>query len=40
MPGGCLAGAKRFCQANGHYAGLGPVANGTGLNTTVICLDL
>jgi hypothetical protein len=39
-PGGCLAGAKRFCQVNNHYAGFGPVANGTGQNTTVICLDL
>jgi hypothetical protein len=38
-PGGCLAGAKRLCQSLNYYAGFGPVANGTGQNTTVICLN-
>jgi hypothetical protein len=39
-PGACLAASKRFCQANNHYSGFGPVANGLGLGTTVICVDL
>jgi hypothetical protein len=39
-PGACEAAAKRFCQNDNHYSGFGPVANGTGTATTVICLDL
>src|SRR5258706_139763 len=39
-PGACLAASKRFCQNNNHYSGFGPVANGLGLGTTVICVDL
>ena len=38
-PGGCLSAAKRFCGANGHLSGFGPVSNGAGQATTVICLD-
>ena len=37
-PGGCLAAAKRYCGANGYVSGFGPVSNGSGQNTTVVCL--
>jgi hypothetical protein len=39
-PGFCLSAAKRFCGNGGHQSGFGPVTNGSGQATTVICLDL
>jgi hypothetical protein len=39
-PGACLAAAKRFCQVNNHFSGFGPVENGLGQGTTVVCVDL